>query len=256
MRAAEAEIENESRADFASKSTRFRERCGGEAVDAFYARLIQQSEPVSSVLWRSVDKLETAAVLAEQICPLPDAGLPLILAGGSFNNDRHTTRVSEEGRRIVDTLLEEADPDKLFFVIGHRLLGYERYLVEQNAGRFRIFAFVPSILSPAARERLRRSGVSIRPSIEPSGNGLYKSFAYEIFKRRVSVLLAFDGNSPAANLVQEAKNGRFKCDIYVDGRCRALCAKARMLQGYVRVFSKTDDPAAEILNRRDLKRDS
>ena len=99
----------------------------------------------------------------------------------------------------------------------------------------------------------RRSGVTVRPSIEPSGNGLYKSFAYEIFKRRASVLLAFDGNSPAANLVQEAKNGRFKCDIYVDGRCRALCAKARMLQGYVRVFGRTDDPAGEILDKHGLR---
>ena len=188
-----------------------------------------------------------------QICPLPDTGLPLILAGGSFNNDRHVTRVNEEGKRILDTLLREADPNKTFFVIGHRLSGYERYLVERNAGRFAIYAFVPSGVSRAERDRLQRSGVAVRPSIEPSGNGLYKSFAYEIFKRRASVFLAFDGNSPAANLVQEAKNGRFRCDIYVDGRCRALGAKARMLQGYVRVFSKKDDPAAEILDKHSLR---
>jgi hypothetical protein len=86
--------------------------------------------------------------------------------------------------------------------------------------------------------------------------GLYKSFAYEIFKRRASVLLAFDGNSPAANLVQEAKNGRFRCSIYVDGRCRALSAKARMLQGYVYVFSRDDDAAAEILDKHRLRGES
>ena len=74
----------------------------------------------------------------------------------------------------------------------------------------------------------------MRISIEPSGNGLYKSFAYEIFKRRPSVLLAFDGNSPAANLVQEAKNGRYKCDIYVDGRSRALAGQEAHAGGLFR----------------------
>ena len=253
MRAAEAEIERESRTIFEEKSARFRELCGGEEVSAVLRRRMRESTPVSSVLWRSGDKIETLDALAAQIRQLPDTGLPLVLAGGSFNNDRHTTRIREEGVRILETLLREADPGKLFFVIGHRLSGYERCLVERSAGRFRIYAFVPSAVSRAECERLRRSGVTVRPSIEPSGSGLYKSFAYEIFKRRASVLLAFDGNSPAANLVQEAKNGRFKCDIYVDGRCRALAAKARMLQGYVRSFSAADDPASEILNKHSLR---
>ena len=256
MRAVEAEIERESRACFEEKGTRFHALCGEEAVDAFFERQIREREPVSSVLWWAKDKLDTQEALAGQIDQLPETGLPLLLAGGSFNNDRHVTRMTEEGKRIIDTLLREADPKKLFFVIGHRLSGYERYLVEQNAGRFTIYAFVPSAVSRAEQERLRRSGVRIRPSIEPSGNGLYKSFAYEIFKRRASVLLAFDGNSPAANLVQEAKNGRFRCSIYVDGRCRALSAKARMLQGYVYVFSRDDDVAAEILDKHRLRGES
>ena len=253
MRRTEAEIERESRLVFRQKSEAFRQLLGDEELAAFLRRRIRESEPTASVLWKGGDKLDTLSALAEQIHPLPRTGLPVILAGGSFNNDRHATRVSEEGKRILDTLLREGDPGKLFFVIGHRLSGYERYLVEHNAGRFRICAFVPSAVSPSERDRLRRSGVTVRPSIEPSGNGLYKSFAYEIFKRRASVLLAFDGNSPAANLVQEARNGRFKCDIYVDGRCRALSAKARMLQGYVRVFARGDDPAAEILDKHKLR---
>ena len=106
---------------------------------------------------------------------------------------------------------------------------------------------MPAALSAAETARLRRSGVSVRVSIEPSGNGVYKSFAYEIFKRRSSLLLAFDGNSPAANLVQEAKNGRYKCAICVSRRCRALCAKARMLEGYVRLFDEEAGFAEKLL---------
>ena len=64
--------------------------------------------------------------------------------------------------------------------------------------------------------------------------GLYKSFAYEIFKRVPSVLLAFDGNSAALNLIQEARNGRKKCTIFISTRSRGLAAKAKMLEGYVR----------------------
>ena len=67
-------------------------------------------------------------------------------------------------------------------------------------------------------------------SIESSPMGLYKSFAYEIFKRRPSALLAFDGNSAALNLIQEARNGREKCRIYINPRSRGLAVKVRTLK--------------------------
>ena len=103
-------------------------------------------------------------------------------------------------------------------------------------------------ITAAERDRLRRFDIGIRLSIEPSGNGIYKSFTYEIFKRRRSVLLALEGKSPCANLVQEAKNGREKCAIFVDGASRVLRAKAKSLQGYVRLLETLDDPVREILS--------
>ena len=248
MRAAEAAIERESRAVFADKSAAFDALRGGEAVDALLRRRIEASPPVEEELFPSAGRVDTLEALGDRVRPLPEDGTPLVLAGGSFNSDRHRTRMRAQGKRILDALLREGDPERMFFVVGHRLGGYEKYLVEQNRGRFRVFAIVPSTLSPAERERLRRSGVSIRISIEPGGNGLYKSFGYEIFRRRASVLLAFDGNSPAANLVQEAKNGRGRCAIFVDGASRALRAKAQSLQGYVRCFTADEDPTEAILN--------
>ena len=248
MRAAEAAIERESRAVFHDKSAAFAALLKGEAVDALLRRRIEASPPVEEELFPSAGRVDTLEALGERVRPLPEDGTPLVLAGGSFNSDRHRTRMRAQGKRILDALLREGDPERMFFVVGHRLGGYEKYLVEQNRGRFRVFAIVPSTLSPAERERLRRSGVSIRISIEPGGNGLYKSFGYEIFRRRASVLLAFDGNSPAANLVQEAKNGRGRCAIFVDGASRALRAKAQSLQGYVRCFTADEDPTEAILN--------
>ena len=84
-------------------------------------------------------------------------------------------------------------------------------------------------------------------SIENSAMGLYKSFSYEIFRRTPSVLLAFDGNSAALNLVQEARNGREPCSIFINPRSRGLTAKARMLEGYVRPLRKAED-VLEVLN--------
>ena len=76
--------------------------------------------------------------------------------------------------------------------------------------------------------------------------GLYKSFAYEIFKRRPSALLAFDGNSAALNLIQEARNAREKCRIYINPRSRGLAVKAKTLEGYVRPLRDAEAVVQEL----------
>ncbi len=254
MRKHDAKIAAGSRRIFREKAERFEQELGDQDVGEFLTSRIEETEKASEALWVNSGKLDAQEALQEQIRELPAGKLPIVIAGGSFNNDRHVTRLRGQGQAILDKLLREAAPEKVFFVIGSSLSGYERYLLEQNAGRFEIFAIVPSSISTKERDRLRQSGVSVRISIEPTMLGLYKSFAYEIFKRRPSVLLAFDGNSAAANLVQEAKNGREKCDIYIDGRSRNLRTKAAALQGYVKIFRPADDPAEAILSRHQLRK--
>jgi len=128
----------------------------------------------------------------------------------------------------------------VFFVVGHTLSGQEGYLARQAQPRFQVFAIVPSQLTRAEQTRLKEAGVGILVSIESAGMGLYKSFAYEIFKRMPSVLLAFDGNSAALNLIQEARNGRQQCSIYINPRSRGLTAKARLLEGYVQPLQSAE----------------
>ena len=254
MRKHDAKIAAGSRRIFGEKAERFARELGNQDVGDYLSSRIEETEKASEALWVNSGKLDAQEALQEQIRELPAGKLPIVIAGGSFNNDRHVTRLRGQGQAILDKLLRQADPEKVFFVVGSSLSGYERYLLEQNAGRFEIFAIVPSSISVKERDRLRQSGVSVRISIEPTMLGLYKSFAYEIFKRRPSVLLAFDGNSAAANLVQEAKNGREKCDIYIDGRSRNLRTKAAALQGYVKIFRPADDPAETILGRHQLRK--
>lgn len=253
MRAHDRRIAEASHLTFAQKSAAFDAALAGQSVDAFLTRRIEETEKAAHVLWLRSGKLDAQSALEARIAELPQGLTPIVLCGGSFNNSQHVTKLRPQGLRILDSLLDHADPAKCFFVVGHSCSGYERYLLEQNRGRFQIFAIVPTLISRAERDRLLQSEVSVRLSIEPSGLGLYKSFAYEIFKRRPSVLLAFDGNSAAANLMQEAKNGREKCDIYVNGRSQALKAKAATLQGYVTVFSDRDDPAKAILDKHQLR---
>lgn len=66
--------------------------------------------------------------------------------------------------------------------------------------------------------------------------GIYKSVNYEIFERRESIVIALDGNSPVANLIQEAKNGKGNSNIFINIDVELLEEKANSLTGYVIEF--------------------
>ena len=217
------------------------------SVQEFYEKRIAAQEKADDLIFRGKEGLDAQKVFAERIEELPQDGLPVVVVGGSFNNDRHTTRVLESNARILDELLEKGDPSEIYFVIGHRMSGYERYLVEKNQGRFRIYAMVPTVISEAEARRLSQADVRIRIAIGPEAMGIYKSLAYEIFKRRPSVLLALDGNSAGANMIQEAKNSKYRCRTFVSRHSRALRMKAVSLEGYVTIFGDDDAVSDEIL---------
>lgn len=173
---------------------------------------------------------------------LPDGVIPIVIAGGSFNNASRKTRLSAEGCGVLDALVEKGDPSKICFVIGPSLTGYEKAILARAKDRFPVYAFSPAEILPRESKKLREAGVGIRIAIEPAALGVYKSIAYEIFKRRSSVLLVLDGNSAAANLIQDAKNSRYKTGIFISGCSRELRSKAESLAGYVTLLAKNDKP--------------
>ena len=219
---------------FARKTAEFKKKLNaGQQIGDYYSDILKAEGKPESIMFEADARCSSADALKECMGAMPNGRLPIIIAGGSFNNSLHQTRPTSQGKAFIDRLLDGADPEKVVFVIGHRLTGYEAYLVERNQGRFPIHAIVPTMLSKTEIQRIRRSKATVSLSIESSGLGLYKSFAYEVFKRKESQLLVFDGNSAAVNLIQEAKNGRYKCEIYVDRRSSVLRKKAQSLQGYV-----------------------
>jgi len=232
MREAEDDILKESRRVYAARLDAFREACAGD-VEQFYGARLEAADGAPEDLWHAGGRVAAEEALREQIAPLPQGRLPIVVAGGSFNSSRRRTPLRQEDRDFIDALLEGADPEKVCFVVGHALTAQEGYLVRRAAGRFGVFAIVPNRLTPAQASRLREANAGILVSIESTAGGLYKSFAYEIFKRQPSVLIAFDGNSAALNLIQEARNARRKCRIYINPRSRGLAAKGKMLEGYV-----------------------
>ena len=245
MRRAEDDIRENALEVFRQKTQMFHEIFPGGDVERFYREKMEKVEINRDNLWKDSGKEAACEALFSQIAPLPQNLLPILLAGGSFNNSQHHTRIKEEDRKCIDRLLEILDPKKVIFVVGHSLSGQEGYLVQQAKGRFRVFAIVPNLITRKQMLRLKESNVNILVSIESSGMGLYKSFSYEIFKRKTSILLAFDGNSAAQNLIQEAKNGREKCLIYINPRSRGLAAKAKMLEGYVKPLKDADSLVRE-----------
>ena len=243
MHRAEDEVRSRGLAALEEKMRAFAAEAGSEDVEAFYATRMQAQQPPEETLFDLPNTLDSAVVLADRVEELPTDRVPVILVGGSFNNDRHVTRRRRNICALIDEILAKGDPSKMFLVIGHSLSGYEQYLVKRNQGKFDIYAFVPARIGTEEAEALRQSGVRIRVSIEPSPMGIYKSVAYEVFKRRPSVLIALDGNSSGANMIQDAKNGKRKCHMFVLNKRGMLREKAKGLEGYVSLFGANDDLA-------------
>lgn len=245
MKETENAILTESRDAFQRKTLAFRAMVGHRDFTDFLLEKIEEGEGRigENMTLPGRKLLDSNTELEDQIEELPWDRMPVVVAGGSFNTQKRTTRVTPEGTELVEKMVKQLSPREYFFVLGHTLQGYERHLLVCNRKRaeegkepFRIFCFVPARLTKTQLQRLKKENVRIRVSTESQAMGIYKSFNYEIFERRPSVVVAFDGNSAAENLIQEAKNGKGDAKILVWERAGALRRKAVSLEGYVRLF--------------------
>lgn len=238
----EKDIIADSKHAFESKRDQLNQMLRDNDYHSLMQERMESVNDIGDCLTSAVEVFDAKTVLRDQIEEMPENRKPVIIAGGSFNNDSHKTKCKKEIYDLIDVLLKEADPEKNIFVIGNRLLGYESYLLKQNHGRFDIYAFVPSTISHDELVRIQKADVKVRVAIEPSSMGIYKSIAYEIFKRKESILLALDGNSSAINLIQEAKNAKYKCRTFVNVHSPMLKKKAMSLSGYVTFITDWFDP--------------
>ena len=214
MRKVEDEVIEKSEKYFKEKSKTFKEFLGNKTIKQAVLELEEKNTKETENLeeLRLTNNLETEKELKQKIKKLPTDKVPVIIAGGSFNTKGRETIPTKEGIEILRELIKNVDNNNIYFVVGHKMQGYEKAIVDISKElnkKFEIDAIVPKTVTEKVKNRLldeNIDGICISPETEELG--IYKSFNYEIFERRKSVVIAFDGNSPVSNLVQEAKNGK------------------------------------------------
>lgn len=255
MRKVENEILAKRKVYFEEKSNKFEQFLDGrtieEALKEEQEKLLKEID-LNEINTKTSNRLNSYNVFKEKIVNLPQDKTPIIIAGGSFNSKGRVTMPNEAIKKSLKELLEKVDNKNTYILIGHKMQGYERAVLDISKElnkKFDVTAVVPKYVSEDIKENLDSSqdlsGIYVSP--DPSELGIYKSFNYEIFERRNSVVVAFDGNSPVSNLIQEAKNGKGKAKIYVNSDVDVLKEKAKSLDGYVRLFNTSADLAKEIL---------
>mgnify|MGYP004569073991 CR=1 FL=1 len=254
MRETENEILEQREKYFKEKSEKFEEFLNGRTVeDALYEeeeKNLLEIDP-EQIETRNINHLKSSDIFKGKIVELPTDKTPIVIAGGSFNSKGRITTLNKESREELKEMLKKVNNKNTYILIGHRMQGYERAVLDISKElnkKFDVKVVVPKYVSEEVKEKLDTADINgIYVSPEPSELGIYKSFNYEIFERRNSVVVAFDGNSPVSNLIQEAKNGKGKAHIYINSNVESLRAKAQSLEGYVKLFGNNESLANEFL---------
>ena len=245
MKEVEQDIMDRQKDNFDRKMLLFNEHCLGSVEEYYKQELSKEFNDIHDVKF-AISKYPSYPVCKAKVMDLPWDKYPIVIAGGSFTH-ANTTSVSDKDKEFLTKLMQELDPNKVFFVVGHKLSGQEAFVVQNNPG-FDIYAMVPSLMSHKQLHRLQKANIKgVRISTESQEMGIYKSFNYEIFERRNCALIAFDGNSALANLVQEARNGKARCWIFMYPKSKMMKAKANSLQGYVTIHATSEEVSQKII---------
>lgn len=252
MREVEDELLETNNTYFEIKEKEFKEFLDGRdfeyAILDYQRQIAEEYESKELNIGTEVEISEN--VFREKIVKLPFDKFPVVIAGGSFNSNERETVFNESAKSALEELIQNLNDEKAYFVIGPKMQGYEKAIVDLSKKmnkKFEINAIIPKVVSKSVKESILSNDINgVCVSTELEEKGIYKSFNYEIFERRDSIVLAFDGNTPAANLIQEAKNGKGKSKIYVNKSVNLLSEKAKALDGYVVEFDEKESIADKI----------
>ena len=137
MKETESTIIEKSRQAYSDKKASFAKLLNGRDMEDVLLEKMQTVK-ISRTSKKAEIRLDANAELKDQISEITWDRFPIILMGGSFNTENRATRMTDAAIRQLDELLKFLNPDEVCFVIGHKLGGYEKYLIEHNKKNFRI----------------------------------------------------------------------------------------------------------------------
>lgn len=153
MRKVEDKIINDSDKYFKIKSKKFQEWLNGrdikEAILEEELKEIRLNENREFKILGSTD-VDSEEILKEKIVKLPENKVPIIIAGGSFNSKGRETVLDEKGKQILKELIQKLNNEKVYFVIGHKMQGYEKAIIDiskEFGKKFEIDAIIPKKIS-------------------------------------------------------------------------------------------------------------
>ena len=152
MRNAEDEIINYNNKYFEEKQKDFEKFLAGRTIRE--AILSEEEKNMKETTeddeLRIVNSVETEKELKEKIKTLPVDKVPVIIAGGSFNTKGRETIPSEDGLKVLKDFIQNIDTEKVYFVIGHKMQGYEKAVIDISKEldkKVEIDAIVPKLVT-------------------------------------------------------------------------------------------------------------
>lgn len=153
IRKVEDKIISDSDKYFKIKSEKFGEWLNGRDIkDAILEEELKQiklNENREFKILGNTD-IDSEEVLKEKIVKLPENKVPIIIAGGSFNSKGRETVLDENGKQILKELIIKLNNEKVYFVIGHKMQGYEKAIIDiskELGKKFEIDAIIPKKVS-------------------------------------------------------------------------------------------------------------
>ena len=138
MRQVENEVIEKSNIYFKKKKVQFEKFLNGKSLRKAILDLENHNIRESSkrkIKLKINSKIESEIELKEKIKKLPENKMPIVVAGGSFNSKRRETFLTEDGKNVLKDLMKKINPDKIYFVIGHKLQGYEKASFKKRKGK-------------------------------------------------------------------------------------------------------------------------
>lgn len=116
MKETENAILTESRDAFQRKTLAFRAMVGNRDFTDFLLEKIEEGEGRigENMTLPGRKLLDSNTELEDQIEELPWDRMPVVVAGGSFNTQKRTTRVTPEGTELVEKMVEQLSPREYF----------------------------------------------------------------------------------------------------------------------------------------------